>query len=138
MKTLFTSLLLVAGSALAGERLLGTIVSGAGADTTNATTAAPFAIPPNTRLTIVCNATANICANSATACTALAGSNSGLPVTSNEKLPTSSGAGDTATVSGAQVGPPRTQVIAGKRSVTFRIFGPAAVSCVVWSREGDE
>lgn len=138
MKTLLAAILLLATSALAGERLLGTIVSGAGADTTNATTAAPFAIKPNTRLTIQCTASANICANSSTACTALAGSNSGVEVSSKEKFPTSAGSGDLPTTSGAQVGPPRTVIVAGKVSVTFRIFGPAAVSCVFWSREGDE
>ena len=123
---------------MAAERLLGTIVSGAGADTTNATTAAPFAIKPGSKLTIQCNAAANICANSSTACTALAGSNSGVEVSAKEKFPTSAGSGDLTTTSGAQVSPPRQVVVAGKPSVTFRIFGPAAVSCVFWAREGDE
>jgi hypothetical protein len=138
MKRFLSLLILVALPALAGERLLGTIVSAAGADTTNATTAVPFAIPPNTKLTITCTAAANICANSSTACTALAGANSGVPVVSGVPFPTSANSGDLTTTAGAAVGPPRTVVVAGKKSVTFRIFGAAAVSCVVWARNGDE
>jgi len=129
---------LIALPALAGERQIGVIVSAAGADTTNATTAVPFAITPNTRLTVSCTAAANICANSSTACTAVAGANAGLPVTAGEKLPTSADTGDLVTTAGAAVGPPKTVVVAGKKSVTFRIFGAAAVSCTFWARNGDE
>lgn len=137
-KTLFL-ILIVASQALAGERLLGSIVSGAGADTTNASTAVPFAIPPASKLTIVCNAAAYICANSSTTCTAsLAGANPGVPVSSNEKFPTSANVGDLTTTSGAAVSPPKTVVVASKKSVTFRIVGTAAVTCHVWARNGDE
>lgn len=129
---------LIALPAFAGERVIGTIVSGTGADTTNASTAVPFSIKPGMKLTIACTAAANICANSSTACTAVAGTNSGVPVTTLEKLPTSANAGDQATVAGAAVGPPKTIVVAGKTSVTFRIFGAAAVSCTFWTRNGDE
>ena len=138
MKTVLSLLIITALPAFAGERVIGTIVSAAGADTTNATTAVPFAITPNTKLTVSCTASANICANSSTACTAVAGANAGLPVTVGEKLPTSADTGDLTTTSGAAVGPPRTVVVAGKKSVTFRIFGAAAVSCTFWARNGDE
>lgn len=125
--------------AFAGERLLGSIVSGAGADTTNATTATPFAIPPEAKLTIVCTAATSICVSSSTTCT-LAGTttNPGLPVTANEKFPTSANTGDLTTTSGAAVSPPRTVVVAGKRSVTVRIVASAASTCNVYSRNGDE
>ena len=53
---------LVAFPALAGERFLGIIVSAAGADTTNATTAAPFAIPKGQKITMACTAAAFVCA----------------------------------------------------------------------------
>lgn len=138
MKNLILAVCLVSLPGFAGERLLGTIASVAGADTTNATTAVPFAIAPETKLTISCTASANICANSSTACTAVAGANSGTPVSSGQLFPTSAGSGDLTTTSGAAVGPPRTVVVAGKKSVTFRIFGAAAVSCTFWARNGDE
>jgi hypothetical protein len=137
MKT-FLALCLISLPAFAGERIIGKIVSVAGADTTNATTAVPFAITPGTKLTISCTASANICANSSTACTAVGGANDGLPVVVGEKLPTSANTGDLTTTAGAAVGPPRTVVVASKRSVTFRIFGAAAVSCTFWARNGDE
>lgn len=122
---------LVAFPALAGERFLGIIVSAAGADTTNATTAAPFAIPPGAQITMACTATAFVCAaplasSPTAACTAsLAGANPGVPVSANEKFPTSTSTQATVTV-------------AGSTSSTVRIVGTAAVNCVVWERRGNE
>lgn len=121
---------LIASSAFAGERFLGIIVSGAGADTTNATTAAPFVIPPGAQITMACTAAAFICAapgaTPSTACTAsLAGANPGVPVSASEKFPTSTSTQATAT-------------IAGSTSSTVRIVGAAAVNCVVWERRGNE
>ena len=126
--------------AFAGERLMGSIVSAAGADTTNATTATPFAIPPEAKLTIQCSATTSICVSSSTTCT-LAGTttNPGVAVgAAPDKLPTSANTGDLTTTSGAAVSPPRTVVVAGKRSVTVRIVASAASTCNVFSRNGDE
>ena len=139
MKTFILAVLLSL-PAFAGERLLGSIVSGAGADTTNATTATPFAIPPEAKLTIQCTATTSICVSSSTACT-LAGTtgNPGVAVgPAPDKLPTSANTGDLTTTSGAAVSPPRTVVVAGKRSVTVRIVASAASTCNVYARNGDE
>lgn len=122
---------LIASSAFAGERFLGIIVSGAGADTTNATTAAPFAIPAAAKITIACTAAAFVCAiplaaTPGAACTAsLAGANPGVPVSANEKFPTSTSSQYKVTV-------------ASSSSATVRIVGTAAVNCVVWERTGGE
>lgn len=124
--------ILSALSASAGESYLGIIVSAAGADTTNASTAAPFAIPPGAKITIVCTAVAFICAappqggTNSTACTAsLTGANPGVPITASEKFPTS-----TSTM--------WTSTIASSRSATVRIVGTAAVNCLVYGRTGTE
>lgn len=123
--------LLLTPAAMAGERFLGIIVSAAGADTTNATTAAPFAIPPGAQITMACTAAAFVCAaplasSPTAACTvSLAGANPGVPVSANEKFPTSTSTQATAT-------------IAGSTSSTVRIVGAGAVNCVVWERRGNE
>jgi len=123
---------LLASSAFAGEKFLGIIVSGAGADTTNASTAAPFTINPGAKITMTCTAAAFICAQppqsgtGSTACTAsLAGANPGVPVSANSPFPTS-------------VSTQFTSTIAGNKSATVRIVGTAAVNCVVWERVGNE
>lgn len=122
---------LLASSAFAGERFLGIIASGAGADTTNATTAAPFAIPAGAKITLACTASAFICAvplasTPTAACTAsLAGANPGVPVSASEKFPTSTSTMNKVTV-------------ASTTSATVRIVGTAAVNCVVWERTGNE
>ncbi len=139
MKNIFLVVLLSL-PAFAGERLLGSIVSAAGADTTNATTATPFAVPPETKLTIQCSAATSICMNSSTTCT-LAGTttNPGVAVSAApDKLPTSAGTGDLTTTSGAAVSPPKTVVVAGKKSVTVRIVASGASTCNVYARNGDE
>ena len=131
MSRLILAAVLFALPASAGERFLGIIVSGAGADTTNATTAAPFAIPPGAQITMACTAAAFICAaplasSPSAACTAsLAGANPGVPVSANEKFPTSTSTQATVTS-------------ASSTSSTVRIVGAAAVNCVVWERRGNE
>lgn len=124
---------LVAFPALAGEKNLGRIVSAAGADTTNASTAAPFAITPGARITIACTAAASICAmppqggTSSTVCTVFGSgsANEGTPVVASEKFPTS-------------VSTQFTQTVAGSKSAVVRIVGSAAVNCTVWERTGNE
>ena len=111
--------------AFAGERYLGAIVSGAGADTTNNSTATPFFVPSDAKLTIFCNAAAYIITDSNSAATT-AGTN-GLPVTSGEKFPTSTG----------------TQVkvvsaTAANGGALVRIAGASAVTCWVYERRGNE
>lgn len=140
MKNLILAVCLVSLPGFAGERLLGSIVSAAGADTTNASTSTPFAIAPETKLTIQCTVATSICVSSSTTCT-LAGTttNPGVAVGPiPDKLPTSANTGDLTTTSGAAVGPPRTVVVAGKRSVTVRIVASAASTCNVYARNGDE
>ena len=137
MKRFVLLLAVLSMPALAGERILGEIVSATGADTTNASTAVPFAIPPNTKFTIACNAAANICTSSTTACTDIGGANPGLPVVAKEKLPQSTNAANSATVAKRAVRS-TDRIVAGTKSSIVRIFGAAAVTCTVWSRSGDE
>jgi len=113
--------------ALAGERLLGKIVSGAGADTSNDSTATPFRVPNDAKITVVCTATAYVLTDSATAVTDLTGANPGMPVTANEKFPTSTG-----TMTKVNSG------TAANGGAYVRIMGPAAVNCWVFERRGNE
>lgn len=112
--------------ALAGETIRGIIVSAAGADTTNASTAAPFPLPANTKITIACTAAAFICVGPTTCTASLAGANPGVPVSASEKFPTST----QGMVSGVTVSSAPTAVV--------RIVSTTAVNCVVWERKGDE
>ena len=131
MSRLILAAVLFALPASAGERFLGIIVSAAGADTTNITTAAPFSIPKGQKITLACTAAAFVCAvplasTPTAACTAsLAGANPGVPVIASEKFPTS-----TDTMNGTTLSSNPTAVV--------RIVGTAAVNCVVWARKGDE
>ena len=129
MKTLALLAALVSLPALAGEMYLGAIVSTAGADTTNATgsTATPFIIPEGSKLTLNCTAAANVCVDTASACTAVGGANPGVPVAATTNFPTA--------VDQIQ----RVKVTVGtKNSSVVRIFGAAAVTCYVWARHGNE
>ena len=112
--------------AFAGEKYLGVIVSGAGADTTNDSTATPFFVPKDTKLTIFCNAAAYVITDTRTAATT-AGTN-GLPLTANEKFPTSTG---------SQV-PVISSATAANGGAIVRIAGAAAVTCWVYERRGNE
>lgn len=112
--------------AFAGETYRGIIASAAGADTTNATTAAPFVVAANTKLTIACTASAFICVGPTTCTASLSGANPGVPVIALEKFPTSS----QALVSGV--------TISGAPTAVIRIVATTAVNCVVWERKGDE
>lgn len=116
-----------ARAAFAGEQYLGVIVSGAGADTTNASTAAPFVVPAGSKLTFYCTAAVLICTDTSSACTVLGGANPGLPWPALTPFPTSVN--------------PRQSVsttISGATSSIVRIVGSAAVTCYVWARYGNE
>lgn len=117
-------LCLLAAPAWAGERLLGTLVSAAGADTTNSSTAAPFAVPFGAKLTVQCNATAYFITDTTTA----ASSTTAMKLSADEKFPTSTGSSGT--------GP--TATVSGKLSAVLRVAGPAAVTCLVFTRQGNE
>lgn len=112
---------LITSPAFAGEKFLGTIVSAAGADTTNATTAAPFVIPPSSTITIQCTATAYVITDDTTAVTSARGVNLTalqlfLTSTSNQEI----------------------VVVSSTVSAIVRIAGPAAVNCTVWTNRGNE
>lgn len=119
---------LTSAPALAGEDYLGVIVSGAGADTTNESTAAPFLVPRGAKLTLYCTATALICVDTTSACTALGGAKPGLPWDALKPFPTSTR---------SDLAAP-TVTISSKASAIVRIVGPAAVTCYVWQRYGNE
>lgn len=118
----------LATPAYAGEEYLGAIVSGAGADTTNGSTAAPFVIPLGSKLTLYCTAAANICTDTTTACGVTGAANMGVPVASTSAFPTS--------VRPLSSAPSIT--ISGQRSSIVRIVGAAAVTCYVFARNGNE
>lgn len=120
-KALFVVLAFLSTSAFAGEKFLGTIVSAAGADVTNATTAAPFVIPTSALISVQCTAAAYVITDDTTAVTAARGIN----VTSGQFLPTST--------SNQEI-----VVISSQVSSIVRVAGPAAVNCTVWTRRGNE
>lgn len=128
MKALTLAFVLAAMPALAGEVFLGTIVSAAGADTTNGSTAAPFTIKTaGTRVSIQCNATAYIAVDDLTAVTSARGVTvaAGTLFLTKIDMPTRDGVSQKIVIS---------TVLSG----VIRIAGPAAVTCNVWSRKGDE
>lgn len=129
MRNLALALALVSLPCLAGEEYLGAIVSAAGADTTNATTAAPFVVPFGTQLTLYCTAAANVCTDTSTTCTTLGGAYAGVPVAATTVFPTST---KRAVSSAATV------TISSAPSAVVRIVGAAAVTCYVWKRDGNE
>lgn len=100
-------------------RYLGTIVSGAGASTTNATTAAPFVIPPMTRLLIQPDAAASVMSGVATAVLGTS-----VSLVANEKY---------YTVMNAQ----NTVVISGQVSGQLAAVGSAAFNARVFEETGD-
>lgn len=125
MKRLIAALCLLSLPAFAGESYLGAIVSAAGADTSNDSTATPFFIPSDAKLTIFCNAAAYVITDSRTAANTT-GTN-GLPLTASEKFPTSTGT--MVKVNSAT---------AANGGAIVRIAGAAAVTCYVYQRRGNE
>ena len=122
-RIVFALVACLAGSAFAGERYLGAIVSGAGADTTNASTGTPFYVPSDAKITIWCNASAFIITDTKTAAT----TTTAMPVSANEKFPTSTGTQAKDTSATAAAG-----------GAIVRIVGSAAVTCYVFDRRGNE
>ncbi len=116
-----------AAPALAGETYLGSIVSAAGADTTNGTTATPFVIKPGARLSIQCTAAAYVIGDDKTAVTATRGVTLAADQFFMTKVDALAGKTITITISPIDY-----------LSGILRIAGPAAVPCDVWSRKGDE
>lgn len=129
MRTLFLVFALVACPALAGEKFLGDIVSAAGADTTNDSTATPFKVPRGSKLTVNCGAPANLCTDQSTACTT-SGAGKGVPLNANTNFPTA--------VDGVTSAPVVSSGTAANGGSIVRIVGAAAVTCSVWLRSGNE
>lgn len=119
--------LLVAAPAQASERYIGKIVSGAGANTTNVSTAAPFVVPQVQKITIWCDAAAFIAVDTLTASSSTSGA---LPVVAQEKFPTSTNS------SGGAF--PVTVYIGTAASALIQISGPGAFTCYVSVRTGNE
>ena len=128
MKRVLALVLFLSSPALAGEKYLGKIVSAAGADTSNASTATPFYIAPGSKVTLWCNASAYVLTDTAVAVTDGTGANPGLPLSSSEKFPTSVG---------VQVRQPPIGA-ASDNGAIIRIMGGAAVTCFIYDRKGDE
>jgi len=125
MRTFLVSLcLLLAVPASAGENAyLGAIVV-SGASLTNFTTAAPFVIPPGSKVTMNCTAAVQYLAD-ASAVTA-SGAGKGLTIPSATNFPTSVGrARGNIVVSGVNVA-----------SAAIAVIGTG--TCDVWLRDGNE
>ncbi len=107
-----------------GSAGVNAIVSVAGADTTNASTATPFFIPTAAKITIWCNAAAYIAISSRVAANA---TGNGVPVAASTLFPTSTGSTITSQTANASLG-----------GAIVRIFGAGAVTCYVYVRRGTE
>ena len=112
----------VATRAEAQEVFIGAVVSVAGADTTNETTAVPFKIPLSIKLTVWCNASGYVITNTRTAASAT----NSLPVSASTLFPTYSGSVVAQLATAAQGG------------ALVRVFGTAAVTCYWFGRTGKE
>ncbi len=123
MKAILLAVTLFALPAFAGERFIAAIVSVAGADTSNISTGTPFYIPSDAKITIWCNASAYVITDTTTAASAT----TALPVSTNEKFPTSTGTSVKAPTGTAAAG-----------GAIVRIFGTAAVTCFIFERRGNE
>jgi hypothetical protein len=128
LSLVFLAVAVLSMPALAGEEKLGDLVSAAGGDITNASTATPFVIPIGSKLTLNCTAAANVCTDTSTAC-ATSGAGQGLPISASSNFPTSVR---------PQPSSAPTVTISGKLSSILRIAGAAAVTCSVWMRTGNE
>lgn len=119
-RTLLLLATLACGSAFAGEnKYLGTITV-SGSSLTNISTAVPFAIPPTSKITIVCDAAVRILTDSTSVATS--GATKGLPVAANVLFPTSVGA--------------RLATVGTTQSALVAVIGTG--NCDVWQRAGTE
>jgi hypothetical protein len=116
--------LLLAVPASAGENAyLGAVVV-SGASLTNFTTAAPFAIPPGAKLTVVCSAAVQYLSDATVVTTSGAGK--GAPIGANTLFPTSVGKSKGRIVSGGT----------STDSASIAFIGTG--SCDIWLRDGGE
>lgn len=118
--TLLLALALAAPAAAGENKHLGAIVV-SGSSLTNATTAAPFVIPQNAKLTLYCTAAVQVLTDSTTVTTGTTGTK-GVFVPALTLFPTSV----TLTL----------RTISGTPSALVAIIGTA--TCDVWQRTGTE
>ena len=120
-RLILVAVVLLSLPAIAGERLLGTLTS-TGSDVTNATTAVPFFVPPDAKLTVQCDATAYFITDDETAVT----SARGLKLGADVLFPTSTGTLVRVTIS-------------TQSSAVLRVISASGtVNCKVWERRGNE
>lgn len=114
---------LLALEASAGENKYLGVLSSAGTTINNGTTAAPFVIPPNSKITMHCSAAVFVYVDNAT--TATSGATKGVPVGASTLFPTS--------VQGSKI------VISSVLSaVVAMIPSSGSATCDVWQRDGAE
>lgn len=127
---LLAAAICLSSTAFAGERYLGTITS-TGSDTTNATTATPFFIPKDAKVTMQCDATAYVLTDSSSAVT----SSNGIKLSSDALFPTSTGSLTKDTTATLADGGTNT----GYGGAIIRVISSSGtVSCKVWERRGNE
>lgn len=116
--------MLVASWVWAGEnRFLGRLTS-TGTSINNASTAAPFAIPPGAKITIYCDAASRVLVDNPS--TAASGATTGVPVAAATLFPTSVGRANGQQISG----------VASAQIAMISVSGTA--NCDVWQRDGNE
>jgi hypothetical protein len=122
MRALLLALTLcLAGSAWAGENAhLGSIVV-SGASLTNVTTAVPFVIPLNSKITLYCTAAVQVLTDQFVVTVGTAGTK-GVPVNAATLFPTSV--------------TKRMSQVSGRDTAVIAIIGTA--TCDVWQRTGGE
>lgn len=117
-----------------GESYLGALVSDAGVDVDNTTTATPFFVPKGAKLTVWCSSASNICVDQTTRCGVGApdgGAVPGLPVPASTPFPTS-------------VGPPANSNFptvpsgTGLNGAYVRMASTTSAACYVYGRQGTE
>lgn len=117
------AVILLSVTAKAGEnRLLGTLVS-TGTSVNNLTTAAPFAIPAGSKVTIYCDVAARYLADNLS--TALSGATKGVPTPVASLFPTSVGR--------------QLFLVSGVPSASIALISvTGTATCDVWQRDGSE
>ena len=124
MRALVALMLCLAGSAWAGENIhLGTMTM-TGSSVTNVTTAVPFVIPLNSKITVYCSAAGvQMLTDSFTVSTATLGTK-GIQVPGATLFPSSV--------------TKRMSQVSGKDSAVVAMIGTAAITCDFWQRPGGE
>ena len=128
MKKILAVLCLMASSAFAGEKYLGTIAGTSGPTAkNNHNTATPFRIPPMSLVSVQCDAAAYVATDTVTAT-----STNGVKINADSILPTSVGVHTMAPSTDAGVS-------ALTNTAVISVIGASgAVNCKVFERRGNE